>query len=472
MTTGKSSLSYPSSTKTPVIKLKNFHDLIPVDTFTKELPCDPLTPFGPPIPSWAATQSPHLLNDTNANLNSTSSHSHGLSSDAAVRASRRVCNSCFTYLYPEPLPSPTLIIHSPAAFALLSLNQPPAADSKEQIAKRTLLAESLCGNRIPKAFRPWTHNYGGHQFGYYAGQLGDGRCVSLCEVEIEGEGLKKINGIGKRMEIQVKGCGRTPYSRFGDGYAILRSSLREFLASEMLAALGIPTTRALAMVGSTREVTRENTLESGAVVVRMAESWVRFGSFEVFWYRSEKDKIKTLADYVINYHYPEVNIPKQNKIVIMKHLNLDSTSGNVVENRPVEVEVNKYAVFFKEVVKKTGILIAYWQAYGFTHGVLNTDNMSIIGLTLDFGPFGFLDNYDPYWTPNNSDSEKRYSFEDQPKIALWNLSKFGRTLVDLIESTPSRSEKKKNIRGEVIINEILKEFEPAFVEKYSDLMRK
>ncbi|MCW7541309.1 YdiU family protein [Aquabacterium sp. A7-Y] len=238
--------------------------------------------------------------------------------------------------------------------------------------------------------------YSGHQFGVWAGQLGDGRALLLGEV---------ATPAGTSLELQLKGSGRTPYSRMGDGRAVLRSSIREFLCSEALHGLGIPTTRALAVVGSDLPVRRE-TVETGAVVTRVAPSFVRFGHFEHFAHHDMPEQLRSLADYVIERYYPACR---------------DAA--------------NPYAALLEQVSVRTAELMAAWQAVGFCHGVMNTDNMSILGLTIDYGPFGFLDAFDPGHICNHSDHQGRYAYNRQPHIALWNLHALAQALLPLIGET-------------------------------------
>ena len=236
--------------------------------------------------------------------------------------------------------------------------------------------------------------YAGHQFGHYVPQLGDGRAILFGEV---------ATSTGQSWELQIKGSGITPYSRQGDGRAVLRSSIREYLCSEAMHALNIPTTRALCIIGSDEEVYRE-TIETGAMLLRVAPSHVRFGSFEVFFYRQQYEHIKTLADYVIAQYYPEL---------------IDSPS--------------KYVDWLQAIVTRTADLMAQWQAVGFSHGVMNTDNMSILGLTIDYGPYGFMENFDADYICNHSDHQGRYAFNQQPGIGLWNLTCFAQAITPLIE---------------------------------------
>ena len=259
--------------------------------------------------------------------------------------------------------------------------------------------EVMVGNRVPTGAEPMAAVYSGHQFGVWAGQLGDGRAHLLGGVRT-GEGL---------VELQLKGAGPTPYSRMGDGRAVLRSSIREFLCSEAMHGLGIPTTRALSVVGSDQPVIRE-TVETAAVVLRMAPSFVRFGSFEHWSSRNRFDELKGLADYVIDAFYPQVR---------------DAALGN------------PYQGLLAAVTERTARLMAQWQAVGFCHGVMNTDNMSILGLTLDYGPFGFLDGFDANHICNHTDQQGRYSYANQPAVARWNLYCLAEALMPLIDDVDS-----------------------------------
>jgi uncharacterized protein YdiU (UPF0061 family) len=253
---------------------------------------------------------------------------------------------------------------------------------------------ALAGARLFDGSHPFASVYSGHQFGVWAGQLGDGRAQSLGVIE-------RPSG---PLELQLKGAGPTPYSRRADGRAVLRSSIREFLASEAMAGLGIPTTRALSIVTNDLPVIRE-TVEPAAVVCRVAPSFIRFGHFEHFYHRNLQKELRALADHVIDTHFPALEGPKR------------------VEH------------FLLEVVSRTARLMAQWQAVGFGHGVMNTDNMSILGLTIDYGPYAFQDAFDPPWAFNHSDHQGRYSWQNQPKIGYWNCMCLAQTLVDLIGST-------------------------------------
>jgi len=290
-----------------------------------------------------------------------------------------------TSLAPQALPEPYWVGRCDAVAELLGLPQ--------SLWQGDGLLAALSGQQPISGTRPLASVYSGHQFGSWAGQLGDGRALLLGE----------ING----QEIQLKGSGRTPYSRMGDGKAVLRSSIREFLCSEAMAALGIPTTRCLCVIGSDEPVPRE-TWETAAVVTRVAPSFIRFGHFEHFAARNQLSQLKTLADYVIQRYYPEC---------------LTASSLNA----------NPYANLLQSVAHRTALMVAHWQAVGFCHGVMNTDNMSILGLTLDYGPFQFMDSYAPRHICNHSDIAGRYAFREQPEVAHWNLMCLAQALLPLIQ---------------------------------------
>ncbi len=293
---------------------------------------------------------------------------------------------------PTPLPAPYFVAASARAAQLVGLNA-------DELANDDFVAV-FTGNQVPPRAKPLSAVYSGHQFGVWAGQLGDGRAILLGE----------LKGPSGPMELQLKGAGMTPYSRMGDGRAVLRSSIREFLCSEAMAALGVPTTRGLMITGSDQGVIRE-TVESSAVVTRMAPSFVRFGSFEHWFYRDKPDELRTLADYVIQTFYPEL-------------------AG----------EPNPYKALLTEVTRRTAHLMAHWQAVGFMHGVMNTDNMSILGLTLDYGPFGFMEAFDAGHICNHTDQQGRYSYANQPQIGHWNCFALGQALLPLIGSVEDTEE--------------------------------
>ena len=308
---------------------------------------------------------------------------------------------------PTPLPAPYLVAVSEPAAALIGLTPAQLADC----------VDILIGNAVPEHALPLAAVYSGHQFGVWAGQLGDGRAILFGEADTA-EGP---------MELQWKGAGMTPYSRMGDGRAVLRSSIREFLCSEAMHALGISTSRALSVAGSDQGVMRE-TVETSAVVVRMAPSFVRFGSFEHWFYRNKPDELRVLADYVIDRFYLELR-----------------------------AEDNPYVGLLREVTVRTAHMIAHWQAVGFMHGVMNTDNMSILGLTIDYGPFGFMEAFDPDHICNHTDQQGRYSYSNQPQVGHWNCYALGQALLPLI--------------GEVeAAQAALDVYQPAFAAKLDELV--
>ncbi len=297
----------------------------------------------------------------------------------------------YTRLQPTPLPAPYLVCASKAAAALIGLD--PAEFATENFI------ETFAGNRTPPNSLPLAAVYSGHQFGVWAGQLGDGRAILLGEVAA----ADNFAGTSANaMEVQLKGAGLTPYSRMGDGRAVLRSSIREYLCSEAMAALGIPTSRALCVIGSDQRIMRE-TPESSAVATRLAPTFVRFGSFEHWYYNDRATELKLLADYIIDRFYPDLR---------------DAA--------------NPYQALLTEVTRRTAHLMAQWQAVGFMHGVMNTDNMSILGITIDYGPFGFMEAFDAHHICNHTDQNGRYTYAMQPQIGHWNCYALGQALLPLI----------------------------------------
>jgi uncharacterized protein YdiU (UPF0061 family) len=292
----------------------------------------------------------------------------------------------------QPLPDPYLVAASEQSAALIGLDVAALGRPSE--------LQVLVGNRVPSGAQPLASVYAGHQFGHWAGRLGDGRALLVGEV---------AGRNGSSWELQLKGAGKTPYSRMGDGRAVLRSSIREYLCSEAMAALGIPTTRALAVVGSDQPVLRE-TVETAAVVMRMAPSFVRFGHFEYFAHFDQHAALRTLADYIIDRYEPE----------LAQRAPAGQRDGSI------------YADWLASIARSTAQLIARWQAVGFCHGVMNTDNMSILGLTIDYGPFGFLDGFDANHICNHSDDQGRYAYSMQPRIGEWNCYALGQALMPLI----------------------------------------
>lgn len=308
---------------------------------------------------------------------------------------RQVRNASYSLVTPTPVCAPRILAWSVPVGALLGIAAPDSFSGP--------VADVLGGSRVLAGMAPYAARYGGHQFGHWAGQLGDGRAITLTEMFCPD---------GQRRELQLKGAGPTPYSRTADGRAVLRSSVREFMCSEAMHYLGVPTTRALSLVGTGEMVVRDMFYdgnpgaEPGAVVCRVAPTFVRFGNFEILAAQKEFELLKQLADYVIRTHFPA----------------LASTSGPEV-----------YAEWFEEICRRTAVMVAHWMRVGFVHGVMNTDNMSILGLTIDYGPYGWLEGFDPDWTPNTTDAKgRRYRYGSQPQIAHWNLTRLASALHPLI----------------------------------------
>jgi hypothetical protein len=314
----------------------------------------------------------------------------------------------YSKVLPQGLSDPYMIATSKSCIDLLALND---TESDQFLA-------IMSGNTILSEMEPLAALYSGHQFGVYNPQLGDGRALLLGDI---------ITSQGNRFDIQLKGAGSTPYSRSGDGRAVLRSSIREFLCSEAMAGLGIPTTRALSLIGSDMPVYREG-VETAAVLSRISSSHVRFGSFEIFHYTNRKQHVKRLADHLISNHLPDLKTLQ-----------------------------NPYAGLLQHTVKKTAKMIAQWQTVGFCHGVMNTDNMSILGHTIDYGPFAFLNDYQPTFISNKSDTSGRYAFDQQPAIGLWNLNALSHALSSLVS------------KEEIIAS--LAFYEPELVSTFSAIMR-
>jgi uncharacterized protein YdiU (UPF0061 family) len=311
---------------------------------------------------------------------------------------RQVMGACYSRVAPTPVSSPQLIAYSREVAELVGLSA-AACESPE-------FAQVFGGNQTLSGMQPFAACYGGHQFGNWAGQLGDGRAITLGEVE--------DSAGGAHWELQLKGAGPTPYSRTADGRAVLRSSVREFLCSEAMFHLGVPTTRALSLVTTGERVMRDMfydghpEFEPGAVVCRVAPTFLRFGNYELLAARGDVATLRTLADYTIAKFFPELGTPSP----------------------------ETYVRWFEEVCRRTAIMIVDWMRVGFVHGVMNTDNMSVLGLTIDYGPYGWLEDYDPSWTPNTTDAHgRRYRYGQQPNVACWNLSRFASALVPLIGAT-------------------------------------
>lgn len=309
---------------------------------------------------------------------------------------RQVQEACFSFVTPTIPAAPKLLHASTEVAELLGL-------SKEDLASKDFL-ETFTGAKVLEGTDPYAMCYGGHQFGHWAGQLGDGRAINLTEVLHN----------NKRWTLQLKGAGATPYSRTADGFAVLRSSIREHLCSEAMFHLGVPTTRSLSLSLSGNQVMRDmlyngnSAYEKGAIVCRVSPSFIRFGSFEIFASRKDVVNLKKLADYTIKHFFTEITVDSK----------------------------EKYVQFFNTVLDRTLEMVVHWQRVGFVHGVMNTDNLSILGLTIDYGPYGWLEGYDKEWTPNTTDrQQRRYRYGQQPSVALWNLYQLANALFPLVEES-------------------------------------
>ncbi|KAJ9165023.1 UPF0061-domain-containing protein [Coniochaeta hoffmannii] len=390
---------------------------------------------------------------------------------------RQVRGALFSWVRPEQQSKAELLAVSPAAFRDLGLS---LSEAKTDLFLQTAVGNHIWGwdeqTQSGDGY-PWAQCYGGFQFGEWAGQLGDGRAISLFEATNP--------ETGRRYEVQLKGAGITPYSRFADGKAVLRSSIREFVASEALHALGIPSTRALALSLLPDSRVRRETIEPGAIVVRMAESWIRLGSFDILRARGDRALIRRLATYVAedvfggwdklpgrldNVEKPEdASEPRRG-------VGKDEVEG------PEGAEENRFARLYREIVRRNALTVAKWQAYGFMNGVLNTDNTSILGLSIDFGPFAFMDNFDPNYTPNHDDHFLRYSYRNQATIIWWNLVRLGEALGELLGAGPEvdneffvekgvREEDAEKLvaRAEKIITQVGDEYKAVFYNEYKRL---
>jgi serine/tyrosine/threonine adenylyltransferase len=353
------------------------------------------------------------------NLHISDTFSTALPADKDTSNSRRqVKGAAFAYVTPRVPSNPKLLHFSKEAAALLGLS--------EEDCKSDEFLKVFSGAEVLTGSKPYAMCYAGHQFGNWAGQLGDGRAINLAEVVFD----------NKRWAMQLKGSGETPFSRTADGLAVLRSSVREHLCSEAMFHLGVPTTRSLSLIETGDMVLRDvlyngnPAYEKGAVVCRIAPSFVRFGNFEIFAARQDIPNLRLLGDYVIEQFYPEIT----------------------------EKSELKYVELLKAVAENTRKMIVEWQRVGFVHGVMNTDNMSILGLTIDYGPYGWLEGYDPSWTPNTTDREnRRYRFGNQPNIAVWNLFQLANALFPLVEKAEP-------------LQEILEAYRDAYYLDYERMM--
>jgi len=353
------------------------------------------------------------------NLNIRDTFTTELPADPIEKNHRRQVDACFSYVTPKQTKNPELIHVSDNMLNTLGLSK--------KDAKSNQFLKVFTGNSIYKNTTPFAMCYGGHQFGNWAGQLGDGRAINLFEVDYN----------NKHWAVQLKGSGETPYSRTADGLAVLRSSVREYLCSEAMFHLGVSGTRALSLSLTGDQVMRDvlyngnSAYEKGAVVCRVAPTFIRFGSFQILSARENFDGLKQLVEYTVDHFYPSIK-------------------GGVIE---------KTIELFKQVAQNTINMIVDWQRVGFVHGVMNTDNMSILGETIDYGPYGWLEGYDFNWTPNTTDAQKkRYRFGNQPNIGLWNLLQLANALYPLVKNAePFQS--------------VLDNYQFEFDSQYHDMMK-
>ena len=444
-------------------KTHTIRDLPKSNNFTSHLPSDPQFP--------------------------TPAASH--STERSKLGPRMVREALYTYVRPDPPSKYELLATSPAALRDLGIDASSVTrdsefgdtvsgtkiltwDEQEALSKASPPEEQQRKEQI----YPWAQCYGGYQFGQWAGQLGDGRAISLFET---------TNPNTKtRYELQLKGAGRTPYSRFADGKAVLRSSIREFVVSESLHALGIPSTRALSLTLTPEARVRRETMEPGAIVARFAQSWIRLGTFDLPRSRGDRATIRKLSDYVAEEVFggweklpgklPEGDIDKT-------ALDAKRGVGKTELQGEAENEENRYVRLYREIARRNAKTVAAWQAYGFMNGVLNTDNTSVFGLSVDFGPFAFMDNFDPSYTPNHDDHMLRYSYRNQPSIIWWNLVRLGEALGELIgaggrcdddefvnEGVSKTWSDELIKRAENLIDKTGEEFRAVFMTEYKRLM--
>lgn len=422
------------------------------NTFTRNFPADPAFP--------------------------TPSASH--SAPRQTLGPRMVKEALYTFVRPEPTEHPELLCVSPRALQDLGLQESEAQteDFKAVVAGNKILTWDEKENAEKGGIYPWAQCYGGYQFGQWAGQLGDGRAISLFEATNPQTGV--------RYEIQLKGAGRTPYSRFADGKAVLRSSIREFVVSEYLNAINIPTTRALALTLARGSKVMRERIEPGAIVTRFAQSWIRFGTFDLPRIRGDRKLLRQLADYTAEHVYGgwdklPSKLPSGDAKDTHAQIHTD-ISASTTEGSGLDAE-NRYTRLYRAIARNNALTVAKWQAYGFMNGVLNTDNTSILGLSIDFGPFAFLDSFDPTYTPNHDDHMLRYSYRNQPTIIWWNLVRLGEALGELmgagsnvdtetfVEQGVQESEADELVkRAEGIIERAGEEYKAVFLAEYKRLM--
>lgn len=350
---------------------------------------------------------------------------------------RQVPTASFSRVFPTPVSNPTLIAYSEQVASLLGL--PYSYIQSDEFL------QVMSGNLVLEGMEPFAMNYAGHQFGNWAGQLGDGRAINLAEVNAPDQSI---------WTLQLKGAGPTPYSRTADGRAVLRSSIREFLCSEAMFHLGVPTTRALSLVLTGDSIVRDMfydgnaALEPGAIVCRVAPSFIRFGNFQVHAARQEHEILSDLLDHCIALHFNDL------------HPSIEIKGYDELKSQSLQAKRDLYIAWYEEVLNRTIDLVVHWMRVGFVHGVLNTDNMSILGLTIDYGPYGWVDNYDLNWTPNTTDTySQRYIFGNQPAVVHWNLAQLARAIVPLVGDSAE-------------LERILSGFPDKYQLKYHQMMAK
>ena len=387
---------------------------------------------------------------------------------------RMVREALYTYVRPEGTEKPELLAVSERALKDIGLSDSEAEtdDFKALVAGNKMMWDEDNGG-----IYPWAQCYGGFQFGSWAGQLGDGRAISLFE---------STNPETKiRYELQLKGAGKTPYSRFADGKAVLRSSIREFVVSEYLNALGIPTTRALSLTLCPKANVARERMEPGAIVCRFAQSWIRLGTFDLMRSRGDRNLIRKAATYVAEDVFGGWDKLPAALPADTKDAHLDPSRGvekDELQGKEGE-EQNRFARLYREVVRRNARTVGMWQAYGFMNGVLNTDNTSIYGLSIDYGPFAFMDNFDPAYTPNHDDHMLRYAYRAQPSIIWWNLVRLGESFGELIGSGERIDNDvfiEKGVeedfapvlikRAEAIIDQAGDEYKAVFMSEYKRVM--
>ncbi|CCH44957.1 hypothetical protein BN7_4530 [Wickerhamomyces ciferrii] len=383
---------------------------------------------------------------------------------------RTLKSGAYQFTRPESRPEYKHLLSSPNALEFLSLPQ----DSPEDSYYKSIVSGEKF--HYDDKIWPYAQAYAGFQFGQFAGQLGDGRVTNLFTLITPNQG---------NQELQLKGSGKTAFSRFADGKAVLRSSIREFIISESLSGIGIPSTRALSISLLPKTKAQRERAEVCAVVSRFAKSWIRIGTFDLYRWRQDRQGLRELCDYIIEDILDELPVFQKGEFV--KDQYKDITEGSDEEDLEGLIEITdstRYDQMYRAIVRLNAKLVAYWQSYGFLNGVLNTDNTSILGLSIDFGPFSFMDKFNPNFTPNHDDVQLRYSFANQPSIIWWNLTRLGESLVELLGAGPDlvddeffiekgikkQQEEQTIKRVSSIIQLASVEYKHVFMENYNSIM--